>query len=86
MENCEGYGTDMQEVQDVKWIPISQLNGIDMRYSHKRKAKEITSSLSQNGQRYNNGYKELIGKLHDMVISNELSNEKYIQIINILNK
>jgi ADP-ribose pyrophosphatase YjhB (NUDIX family) len=84
MENCEGYGTDMQEVQNVRWIPISQLNSVDIRYIHKRKAKELINSLAQDSQGGNT--KKLLDILQNMVISNEISNEKYVQIINILNK
>ena len=84
MKNCEGYGTEMQEVQNVGWIPMSKIDKTNIRYSQKKGAKEIISRLAHDVNGNSSNYSELLGKLHEMSISGELSSEKYNQIINIL--
>lgn len=84
MKNCEGYGTDMQEVQDVGWIPLSRLGKSNMRRSQKQNAKQIIANLAHDSQGNSANYRELLEKLHIMATSGELSPEKYTQIINIL--
>lgn len=84
MEQCEGYGTDMQEVQNVAWVPVNAIGKLDMRYSQKQNAKELVNRLTFDSEGNTSNYKELLVKLHDMATSNELPIEKYNQIINIL--
>lgn len=84
MEQCEGYGTDMQEVQNVAWVPVSTVNKLDMRYSQKQNAKELISRLAKDGDNNTASYREVLEKLHGMATSGELPVEKYNQIINIL--
>lgn len=84
MEQCEGYGTDMQEVQNVAWVPVNTLGKLDMRYSQKQNAKELINRLVKDDNNNTASYREVLEKLHGMAISGELSIEKYNQIINIL--
>lgn len=86
MEHCEGYGTDMQEVQNVMWMPISKLDTLNIRDSQKRNAKELISRLANDEGTYPDSYNELLQKLYGMFVSGELSNNKYMSIVNILKK
>lgn len=86
IEHCEGYGTEMQEVQNVAWIPISKIDGLNMRYSQKQTAKSLINKLVKNENGGIGLYKDLLDKLYKLVISGSISKEKYTQIINILNK
>lgn len=86
MENCEGYGTEEQEVQNVAWIPISGLGKVDMRSSHKTAAKQIINNLAHDESGNSENYRNLLETLYNMFVSNELDGEKYNQIIKILKK
>lgn len=84
MKNCEGYGTDMQEVQNVKWVPILIIDKLDMRNSQKQNAKELIEKLSYDSNHNNSNYRDLLDKLHTMVVSGELEQQKYQKIIMLL--
>ena len=83
MENCEGYGTEKQEVQNVAWVPVNDLRGLRIERKQYFDIK--------------NDYKKLLGKnsspnidkiskeLYDLVVSNELDADKYDKIMTILN-
>ena len=86
MEHCEGYGTDEQEVQNVTWIPISEIDKLDIRNSQKQNAKELVAKLSYDSNNNSSNYKELFDKLHTMALSGELEQEKYQKIITLLKK
>ena len=86
MKNCEGYGTEEQEVQDVAWIPISSLGKVNIRSSQKTAAKKIISRLAHDENGNSENYRVLLEILHNMFMSRELDDEKYNQIINILKK
>ena len=49
MKNCEGYGTDMQEVQNVAWIPLSKIDSSGMPSSQINSAKELADRLLHGG-------------------------------------
>ena len=84
MENCEGYGTETQEVQNVSWVLVSAVGKLNMAYSQKKNAKDLIKRLAYNSNGNSASYSELLNKLHDMVISKELDQTKYQKIINIL--
>ena len=85
MENCEGYGTDNQEVQNVGWIPITVMNKYGFPRTQVTSAKELANRLLNSESTDSNFYK-LYELLHDMLMSRELDNNKYSEIINILKK
>ena len=84
MENCEGYGTEMQEVQNVAWIPLNSIDKYNLPSSQQSSAKELAERLLGDGQEQGSNYRNLYEALHNMATSGEISVEKYYQIINIL--
>lgn len=86
MENCEGYGTEMQEVQNVAWIPLSSIDKCNLPPTQQSSAKELAEKLLGDGIEQGSNYRALHEMLHSMAILGEISNEKYNQIINILKK
>ena len=84
MEHCEGYGTEMQEVQNVSWVLVNELNKIDIRPSQAQTAKDLVSRMLPNNGQYSGSFLDVVKKLQQMVSSGEISDEKYTNIINIL--
>lgn len=83
MENCEGFGTEKQEVQNVGWIPIKSIKHYPIEW------KQVADIRSD--------YRKLLGysnsspnidriskELYSLVVSNELEAEKYDKIMAIL--
>ena len=84
MKNCEGYGTEAQEVQNVSWVPVAAVGKLNMARSQKKNAKDLINRLAHDVNGNSASFNELLGKLHDMVVSRELDQVKYQEIINIL--
>jgi ADP-ribose pyrophosphatase YjhB (NUDIX family) len=80
MENCEGFGTNMQEVQNVSWFPLSALRKSGIRRDQVKLALEISSKLLGNSEEYTELYKIL----DRLVSSNQLDSIKYNNIMKIL--
>lgn len=80
MENCEGFGTDMQEVQNVSWIPINIIKRSGIRKDQIKLALEISSKLLNDSEDYTELY-EILDKL---VNTKQLDSIKYNNIIKIL--
>ena len=81
IENCEGYGTDMQEVQNVAWVSLSNLKKSGIRRDQVKLALEIFSKLLGGSSAI---YAELYNMLQNLVDTNKLDITKYNNIIKIL--
>ena len=80
MNHCEGFGTEKQEVQNVAWIPLSQLRKTNIRKSYVNIALDVAKKILSSTSTYN----ELYITLNDLVKRGLLDNNKYSKIINIL--
>ena len=82
MENCEGYGTEKQEVQNVGWIPINELKGYRIEKKQVVDIKNDYKNLL--GENNSPNIEKISKELYNLVVSNELDTDKYDKIMAIL--
>jgi 8-oxo-dGTP pyrophosphatase MutT (NUDIX family) len=82
MENCEGYGTEKQEVQNVGWIPINGLK--DYRIEKKQVVDIKNDYKNLLGENNSPNIDKISKELYNLMVSNELEPDKYEKIMAIL--
>jgi hypothetical protein len=82
MENCEGYGTEKQEVQNVGWIPINELKNYRIEKKQVSDIKNDYKNLL--GENNSPNIDKISKELYNLMVSNELEPDKYEKIMAIL--
>jgi len=86
LANCENNGEDNQEIQNVAWIPLSELNNYNFVNGQIESAINLAETiLPQNELNSNNKlFKEFFASLNQLHSGKFINDRQFIQIMKIL--
>lgn len=85
MENCENIGLENQEIQNVAWIPLSQLKNYNFVAGQIDSAMSLADTiLPQNSISNNKMFKSFFETLNQLYSTKQINDRQYTQIIKIL--
>lgn len=86
MDNCENKGTEMQEIQNVAWIPLSQLNSYNFVGGQIESAMNLADNILPQNDLVNSNkfFKLFFDSLNNLYTSKQITDKQYQEIIKIL--
>jgi ADP-ribose pyrophosphatase YjhB (NUDIX family) len=87
IDNCEGFGTDRQEVINAKWIPLSKLSEFNFVNGQIDSANDLAENMLPQSEFSNSSkfYKDFFYSLEKLRTTGMLDSEKYNKIMAIIN-
>lgn len=86
MNNCENFGLENQEIQNVAWIPLSQLKNYNFVGGQIESAINLADTLLPQDDMVNSNkmFKVFFDSLNQLYSTKQINDKQYSQIIKII--